>query len=66
MIPRYPFITIVHYRAEVKRPIVTRQFDTLAAAFAMREENLGRKDVYKIIVCLELDVAEGGGTPSKY
>lgn len=58
MIPRYPFIVIVHYRAETKRPTVTRQFDTIAAAWAMREENIGKREVHRIVIGLELDVAE--------
>lgn len=61
MIPRYPFIVIIHYRTEVKRPVVTRQFDTLSAAMAMRDENIGKRDVYKVVIGVELDVAENQG-----
>jgi hypothetical protein len=59
VIPRYPFVVVIHYKAEVKRGSVSRQFDTLAAAFAMRDANIGRRDVHKIVVGLELDVVEG-------
>lgn len=58
MIPRYPFIVIVHFKSEVKRHPVTRQFDTLSSAIAMRDENIGRRDVHKVVVGVELDVIE--------
>lgn len=58
MIPRYPFVVIIHYKKESHRSVVTRQFDTLAAAYAMREENRGKRDVHKIVIGLELDVVE--------
>jgi hypothetical protein len=59
VIPRYPFFVIVHYKSEVKRGPVSRQFDTLASAFAMRDANVGRRDIHKIVVGVELDVVEG-------
>lgn len=61
MIPRYPFIVIIHYHMDTKRPPVTRQFETLAAAMTMRQENIGKRDVYKVVVGVELDVAENVG-----
>lgn len=58
MIPRYPYVVIIHYKAETRKPVVTKQFETLATAMAMRNENIGRKYVHKIVVGIELDVTE--------